>query len=359
MVYLIAYCKNNLGDDLFIRTIVRRYPNEKFYLCAHPKYTKAFANEKNLLVPNRLMYFALRLRRKLLHEKGRLINSLRFRTANAVVQIGGSIFIERFSGEIAVHFEQHAHKFLIGCNFGPYKTEDFFRYGKRKIAASEDCCFRDLFSFNLFKDLSNVRYAPDVLFSMHNLPQSTENNGCVGISVIDISNHHDLFSFKEKYEQGIVEICNEWTKLGKKVKFFCFCRAEGDTDFALHIKTIVNNSEDFAICTYENDIDFFLNELNTCDIIYATRFHAMILGWKMRKNVIPIVYSIKQKNVMEDIGYTGARWNIMEGENFSQSLVTNIPECINDEIIKQLSENSQLQFWGFEKFLSSRRKSDD
>lgn len=359
MVYLIAYCKNNLGDDLFIRTIVRRYPNEKFYLCAPPKYTKVFTEEKNLFVPNRIVYFALRLQQKLLRKKGRMINFIRFRTAKAVVQIGGSIFIEHFSKEKTMHFDKHSHNFLIGCNFGPYKTEKFFQYGKRKIASSEDCCFRDLYSFNLFKELLNVRCAQDVLFGIPNLPQLSESNGYVGISVIDMSNRPDLNSFKEKYKLGIVEICNRWIKLGKKVKLLCFCRAEGDEDFALHIKTIVNSNETLSICTYEGDIDRFLKELSMCDIVYATRFHAMILGWKMKKRVIPIVYSIKQKNVMDDLGYMGTRWNIMEGEIFKESLVNDIPECIDDETIKQLSENSQLQFLGFDNFLSSRRKSDD
>lgn len=359
MVYLIAYCQNNLGDDLFIRTIVRRYPNEKFYLFAHPRYTKVFANEKNLFVPNKLMYYALYLRQKILRRKGRLINFLRFRTAKAVVQIGGSIFIERFSGAKAIRLDKHPHQFLIGCNFGPYKTENFFHYGKSKIAALDDCCFRDLYSFNLFKELPNVRYAPDVLFGMPNLPQPIEGGKCVSISIIDINGRPDLCQFEEKYEQGIVEICNRWIKFGRKIKIMCFCRAEGDFDFAERIKMMVNKDDKVTICTYENDIDCFLDELNMCDIIYATRFHAMVLGWKMKKKVVPIVYSIKQKNVMEDIGYTGTRWNILDGENFTESLVTDIPECIDDETIDQLSEKSQLQFWGFENFLSSWRKSND
>lgn len=31
-IYIVAYCAKNLGDDLFVRTLVRRYPNKKFYL---------------------------------------------------------------------------------------------------------------------------------------------------------------------------------------------------------------------------------------------------------------------------------------------------------------------------------------
>ena len=42
-VYLHAYCQQNLGDDMFILRMVRRYPKVRFYAMAKPEYRQALA----------------------------------------------------------------------------------------------------------------------------------------------------------------------------------------------------------------------------------------------------------------------------------------------------------------------------
>ena len=31
-IFIMAYLRNNLGDDLFVKELINRYPNEKFYI---------------------------------------------------------------------------------------------------------------------------------------------------------------------------------------------------------------------------------------------------------------------------------------------------------------------------------------
>ena len=38
---------------------------------------------------------------------------------------------------------------------------------KSSLNLCDDVCFRDLYSYELFKDLSQVRYAPDIVFQMN------------------------------------------------------------------------------------------------------------------------------------------------------------------------------------------------
>ena len=49
-IFLYAYDRINLGDDLFIRTICNRYPNVKFYLWSKKYNEKVFDDVKNLKV---------------------------------------------------------------------------------------------------------------------------------------------------------------------------------------------------------------------------------------------------------------------------------------------------------------------
>ena len=352
MIYIIAYCQNNLGDDLFVRMLVRRYPNEKFYLCASPQYTRIFRNEKNLRCANLIEYTILRLFHKCFRQTGRICNYYIFKRAKAVVQIGGSIFIERVNWEKKFSIDKHQNLFLIGCNFGPFYSNEYFNRMRDKISSAADCCFRDKNSYNLFKDIPTVRYAPDVILGLSNLETIPKNGDYVGVSVIDMSKHPDLRNFRETYECGVAKICNRWIKRGKKVRIFCFCEAEGDVSAALRIMSMVDSSSALSIHTYQNGIDVFLEELNSCEVLYATRFHAMILGWKMRKRVVPIVYSIKQKNVIDDIGYTGIQWDISQGKCYKEYLVNSIPDRIDDLVMKSLEQKAADQFLALEHFLA-------
>ena len=45
---IIAYVNGNLGDDLFVKILCERYPNQKFLLCGPKKYKDYFEYLDNL-----------------------------------------------------------------------------------------------------------------------------------------------------------------------------------------------------------------------------------------------------------------------------------------------------------------------
>ena len=50
-IFIMAYLRNNLGDDLFVKELINRYPNEKFYIdVIDLKYGEVFRNSKNVEV---------------------------------------------------------------------------------------------------------------------------------------------------------------------------------------------------------------------------------------------------------------------------------------------------------------------
>ena len=64
--YIVAYCQQNLGDDMFVRSLVRRYPQIRFYCLASEWVNTAFREEHNLKMPGTCVRF---IRRALINMK--------------------------------------------------------------------------------------------------------------------------------------------------------------------------------------------------------------------------------------------------------------------------------------------------
>ncbi len=91
-IRIFTYTKVNLGDDLFIRILCERYKNTEFIIYAPKIYKKIFKNTKSLKVISSDKPF-----NKIFGFLYRKINYLDMRLsskADAIVQIGGSLFIE-------------------------------------------------------------------------------------------------------------------------------------------------------------------------------------------------------------------------------------------------------------------------
>ena len=348
MIYTIAYCANNLGDDIFVRMLLRRYPQEKFYLYASPRYTRPFRRENNICLNGAFSYMF----RKILKLKRDAQIEEKTQMAKAIVRIGGSIFIERDGWEKRIFHDDGNKTFIIGANFGPYKTEEFKQSIKNEIMKTKDCCFRDKYSYDCFSDVPQVRWAPDIVFGYeHN--QKPCVGDFVGISIIDFSFRKSLDAFQEIYENGIVDICRYYQERGIGIKLFGFCDAEGDKSAIERIMKKLDDCHGIDSFNYNGDIDGFIGEMNTCKSIFATRFHSMILGWILGKNVVPIIYSDKLRNVIKDIEFSGYCWDIMNGEEVNFDMINNTLGILTSEKLNELKQNSQKQFQALDDFLMS------
>lgn len=321
-VMLKAYCKNNLGDDLFLKIISDRYKNEFYSICS-PKYK--YINRFNNISFNKsyIKYYTYRILEKIF-KKNKLMERKYFKKSNYVVTIGGSIFIENDKNsvnEIVKRFDtQGKNHYILGANFGPYKSEKYKQIIEKFVFESaEDVCFRDSFSYNLFNNNKKIRQAPDIIFSLDISKVNIIKSKKIIISVIDCCNR---FSNKttENYEHTILEIINRFTKLNYEVILMSFCKAEGDEKA---INRIINKITDKKIKKltskyyYRGNIEEALNVIGDSEIVFGSRFHANILGLIMNKTVIPIAYSDKTINVMRDINFQGKIIDIRNISNFS------------------------------------------
>ena len=323
-VFLYAYDKINFGDDLFVRNIVRRYPNVQFYIWSEKINRITFKDLPNLTVIDSNSFFVnimQRVRKSLVARFKRFIQ----RRCTAVVYIGGSIFIEYDNWEhILSWWNYEAENFpfyVLGANFGPYKNEAFKEAFYNVFTKVKDICFRDTYSYDLFKDCLTVRYASDILF-MTDLPKTQLRKRQVFFSIINCKKKEEgknnLQPFANRYIQNMIKLVEEYTKNDYSVLLVSFCNYEGDEEAILEIldhmdkqKLLGKVNTLFYNGTNTDDI---LEELAHSEYVIASRFHALILGIAAGKAVFPIIYSDKTISVLYDIGFQG-NWADIRANN--------------------------------------------
>ena len=344
-IYVRAYCQSNLGDDLFVLQLARRFPGTRFYLYAVGEHQRAFRQQSNILLPST----ADRLRRKLRHTL-RLPGKEPFdgQGLDGQAVIGGSILWENAPVDSS---DGTSPCFLIGANCDAAYSDDFRQRLGQSLARLTDCCFRDSHSFSLFRALPNVRWAPDVLFGWKPTQQPQPGAG-VGISVVSAKGCFSSASLRQTYFEtmaALIDLCRERQI---PVTLLSFCRAEGDEEAIREILSRTADPSYAGQCLYAGDPEAMLDAMNGCKTIVATRFHAMILGWVLGKNVVPVIYSEKQTQVLADVGFSGPLWNAQAGQLLSaQALLDAVLSEAGRLETETLSRQAENQFAALAAFL--------
>ncbi|MCM3665241.1 polysaccharide pyruvyl transferase family protein [Mesobacillus subterraneus] len=354
-----AYYAKNLGDDLFLKILFDRYPQAEFYLLTADKdYLKIFQKYKNV---NIIKTMNLMLGNRSVDIFSKInMNFLKFKKFDAFLNIGGSIFMESPNWKRGLVdrdlmpniFKKNNKKiFILGANFGPFKDDFFIERHKQFFRKFDDICFRDSLSHNLFKELPNVRFAPDIVFNL-DIKQYQVREKCVGFSIIDLEKRKGLNRHFNSYNQKIIQLMEEYINLGYKIKLFSFCEKEGDLKIIKHIRNLMNEKykNDIKIIEYDKDIDYFLNQFNTCETIVGTRFHSIILALVLGQSFFPLIYSDKTYNILEDLKMEKHGCYIKDISKVKVSEVTSA-SLVNRLSSNNLILNASSQFEKLDEFI--------
>ncbi|NEG95363.1 hypothetical protein GFD17_01040 [Bifidobacterium sp. SMB2] len=320
-----GYLAHNLGDDLFMDTLFRRYPDVRFTVVADEPYRffeSRYGNVRLIplgtAIPRRpLLGLMSRIGGVTVSPEVRLLLEDVHRTRN-LVMIGGSMYQQQRDEQLQkqILFEtRHLYKtpdhtFVIGANFGPYWAEDY-REAYRHIFTQycDDVCFRDKWSKSQFPDVANIRTASDVLFAFP-MPKLKKRKQAF-FSVCDLSlpgRPESLRSKADEYEQWIADIAEKLHAKGYSIVFGAFCTPENDGAAIGRIQEMLRargvNSENII---YQYDQDPMVNAIASSEIVVATRFHATILGLIAGSKVLPLIYNVKTDNMLNDIARNGIR----------------------------------------------------
>lgn len=324
-IFLKGFFNKNLGDDLFVKILVERYKNVQFEMYSELNYKKVYNLDNLKIYTNKSFIVILRRIINLffkIFKVNKVVQIENLKKYDGIIMIGGSLFIEYdgidYNKYIANQFNFKAPFFIIGANFGPYETEEYLEFHKNNIFNNAlDICFRDKYSYNLFKNIKNVRYAPDIVFGLdtRNIEQKEENT--VIISVIDCDKDTGKIANKDMYNEKISEFIDYFYKKEYNVILMSFSENQGDERVIQDILKINDNKNKAKTFYYRGNINEALQIIAKAKIIIGNRFHANILGLIFNKTIIPIAYSDKTINTLKDIKFEGKIFDIRKIDEFS------------------------------------------
>ncbi|WP_242524591.1 polysaccharide pyruvyl transferase family protein [Metabacillus sp. cB07] len=317
------YLQFNLGDDLFLDILAKKFPDCLFtvnYLGNN--YDNFFQNYHNVQRRKYTLLNKIGQRLKISDSISNYDNVAE--NHDALLFIGGSIFREEtyhnalYNERLKMvnEFKKQDKKvFVLGANFGPFKTDDFFQNYKEFFRLCDDVCFRDQYSFHLFKDLKQVRYAPDIVFQMDiSNYKHIKMEKKVGFSIIDVRHKHGLSDYHVSYVNSTVKAIQNFVDKGFECYLISFCDSEGDLKV---IKEILLNlspkvKESVHIYEYKGNLKEAISLIASFKLLIAARFHANILGLLLGIGLMPIIYSNKTLNMLEDLKHTDVIINMDE-----------------------------------------------
>lgn len=350
-----GYFKRNLGDDIFLKILTERYPSEKFEVYSSDNYKGVYKTNnvkiystKNLL--NVIKVILNKIVGILNIKKTFLIEDVK--KYDNVILIGGSIFMENTK----IDYEQYVNRlfnyklnnYILGANFGPYINEEFVNVHRNNIYPKiKDICFRDKYSYDLFKELPNVRYASDIVFNLDVSSIKKEENNVAVISVIDVTKDNMNYD-QEIYNYKIKKLIEFLKNKNMKIILMSFSEIQGDEKVINQIIESLEDKLNVEKYFYRGNIEEALNVLAKSKVIFGTRFHANILGLLLNKTVVPIAYSDKTINVFKDMNFKGKIFDIREDSKFDiDTLTTNDLEYKHD--ISYQINDAKKQFGALDK----------
>lgn len=344
--FVNAYVNMNLGDDLFLAILAKRYPDRRFTVLAKNKYVaKGLEKYPNL-------------------ETITDISLGQIKKIKNNIFIGGSVFLQNRFWKLKLEerrrlIKKSSKNYILGANFGPYTENEFVDCYRELYKQCDDVVFRDTYSADLFSDIAKVRVAGDIVFSQYQELSRYANKDGKGvvISVIKLENRDELSENAERYYDEIAQVAREFMDSGEEVTLMSFCDNEGDgqaMDAVLNCLGDSGYKERIKLYHYDGDLEESLEVLGNSKYIVASRFHAIVLGLLLEKIVYPLLYSDKSLHMLNDIGFQGAYADIRKMRRISMGDVkgNGTRQLLErKEKLMTVSADAQKQFMILDKIL--------
>lgn len=364
-VMLYGYYGINLGDDLFFEKLVSRYPDTMFlvystYFCKeYCEFFERFDNVKIYTTEDSVVQKINKIGK--FFGVSDFFELLLLWRSKGTVHVGGSIYQE--IGDYKLDYKIRARRkrpgkpfYSISCNFGAYKTEKFKKMWTKKFKSFKDICFRDKQSYELFKQMKNVRYAPDLLFS-YKVPTDVEEvAGSVAISVFNpFAPHRNIPEQKSNdYLETLAKTVCDLVNDGRKVTLLGFCAFEGDGVFLHDLLCRLPDGmrEKINAINYTFDTkDQILNAISASEYVIGTRLHSVILGLIGGKKVLPIAYNQKINCILKDINYNQPVIPFEQMADYKEAGLAVMLQDLSPFDVTDCSNADDLQFKMLDKFL--------
>lgn len=329
---IFACIEKNIGDDLFVYSICSRYKDKTFYIDKTAQYGD-LAKIDNLKfshllkIWNRFSISEPKSKTKKQIKKMILSFSEIFLGKNNIVIyiVGNAFKNKKYIGPEQLNWLRDRERisqsfYLLSTNFGPYNDSRWKNDCLNEFKKMTDVCFRDTYSYELFKNEIEIRYSPDAVLSLQQEYVNSKDRSdrdIVIISMIDCgmsSRGKEINNIINDYEKKLAEISKYYIKKGLKIVLLTSNNIQ-DFPAANRIKNMVNDS-DVSIFEYKGNFKEVFKLYSKAKYVISTRLHVMILSWIYNVPVLPIVYDIKVKNLIETYKFNNPHIDIYKINNF-------------------------------------------
>ena len=325
-IQLTGYFDHNFGDDMMMKLIVRNLPEIIFVV--DETVETPILQEENVISANRN---ACALLPKLIVTGcGFMINS---RAALITELIW---FLKRRS----------PGDYCLGCNIEPLDTPIKRFLIRRKLNHFRLITCRDQASYHWLQ--KNTRHPkihclPDILFSIPDewLPEVQSQNK-LGISLMHRSGDREDCA----YYRIMAEVADEWVRnTGNNVILMAFDTGLEDDVFACQAVKSRMTYFDHAEIVAHRDGNEILAAFAQCEKIIAARFHAVVLALRMEKQLYPLIFREKVRNLLEDLEYPYPACGIDDidkGSLLKFLEEDQMPYRLDEEIYANVCQHAQL-----------------
>lgn len=251
---------------------------------------------------------------------------------DAMMIVGGDIFGDHTDyGGLLVSVEtiksQGGQVFLLGLSLlESYSPEINYRL-KLLFTWADVIVVRESETYRQIQGIApkaNVIAATDMAFAtdITDIINEKQENGILGISVRKKipRNAPDAYA---PYCESIANTVEHYLKMDteNQVRFLALSKGVFDDEEVAHEITALCSEkyrERIQCVSFEGDVDGYIREMQRCEKLLCTRFHALVFAIMLKKPFVPIAYEEKTKRLLKEIGYYGIcpsyeeQWNPVE-----------------------------------------------
>ena len=317
-ILLDGFYDLNYGDDIFIHTVTKLFPQYKFYsfLEHYPEHVIEWANKiPNLyLLPDCNVFLGKNLFDAYMCVGGDIFPdngdfTKRKQYVQAVKAIGGAVIFWGFSLFHSYSQQTQADlKEMMGCT---------------DVIAPRDQRSADY----LRKLLPEKEITPIADLAFLSQWTAAEKKARLGISVRrpNYATEEDML----RYTGDLAKAINTYLSGDPAREAILFSLSDGltsDRGVAEQILDGVQEPQRVIHSIYTGNIDEIKAQIAGCELMICTRLHAMVSCIAMNVPFIPIAYEVKMEHILQDIGY---RKEIIHFQN-TQPLALQLAEALQE-----------------------------
>ena len=304
-IFLDAFIDTNFGDNVFVHTITQRYPKHHFFMIMKEGYESS--------------YHRLAEHEHNIHLLESSADKSFLKDMDGMVVVGGDLFwngnYREWLDAIEVIKGTGGFVIFLGMSlFDEYTSRT--RFSLRVLFSQADVMvLRESVSGQQAKAIApraNILSATDMAFTttVSSILEAPVDGGVLGISIRKKipRNRPDAY---QQYCQGMAKVAEAYLLQddGHKVRFLALSKGVYDDEVVAReiMQLCPKNLWDRMECvTFSGNVSAYITQIQHCEKMVCTRFHALVFAILLNKVFVPIVYEDKVKRLLDEIGYFGA-----------------------------------------------------